>query len=66
MLRSFVRRAGGGLTSKGSWKAKKHDVDLSHGELTEEDEEEEEAPKKAKNPLDLLPPSPFNLDDYKR
>ena len=22
--------------------------------------------KKAANPLDLLPPSPFNLDDYKR
>jgi elongation factor 1-gamma len=33
-----------------------------------DDEEEDEAPKEEKkpNPLDLLPPSPFKLDDWKR
>ena len=32
-----------------------------------EDEEDDEAPKKKpKNPLDLLPPSPFDLDNFKR
>ncbi|CAD8065845.1 unnamed protein product [Paramecium primaurelia] len=29
-------------------------------------EDDEPAPEKKKNPLDLLPPSPFNIDDYKR
>lgn len=35
----------------------------------DDDEEEEEAdylPKKKVNPLDLLPPTPFKLDDFKR
>ncbi|CAK82501.1 unnamed protein product (macronuclear) [Paramecium tetraurelia] len=29
-------------------------------------EDDEPLPEKKKNPLDLLPPSPFNIDDYKR
>ncbi|KAJ1993434.1 hypothetical protein H4R33_000689 [Dimargaris cristalligena] len=32
----------------------------------QDDEEEKPAAPKGKNPLDLLPPSPFNLEDWKR
>ncbi|GAV63292.1 GST_C domain-containing protein/EF1G domain-containing protein/GST_N domain-containing protein [Cephalotus follicularis] len=44
---------------------KKHEPEKAKAEVTEE--EEEEAPKpKAKNPLDLLPPSKMILDEWKR
>ncbi len=42
-------------------KAEKKEKKAEAGE-----EEEEEAPKKKLNPLDQLPPSPFDLDSFKR
>lgn len=47
-------------------KDKKKDKKDKGKEKKGDKEDEEEAPKKKQNPLDQLPPTPFNLDNFKR